>query len=208
MVSVMKEYKIRVLNAAPADWNDIPAALLDETPWMKDYVPQTQAQVVFVPGDAFYTRLTCRETNPKAVYHNFFEDVYKDSCMEFFAAWDNSKPDYINIEMNSNGAALIAVGPDRNARTRIDEKIEKPFCVTPSKTAETWSVTVRIPLADLAKIYGMDVSVFKAGYTFRGNFYKCGDETPVEHYNMWNRVGTEAPDYHRPEYFGTLVIGE
>jgi hypothetical protein len=42
------------------------------------------------------------------------------------------------------------------------------------------------------------------GKVFRANFYKCGDKLAVPHYVTWNPVGTVAPDYHRPEYFGLL----
>ena len=39
-------------------------------------------------------------------------------------------------------------------------------------------------------------------------FYKTGgaDITGNEHYGMWNEVGTENPDFHRPEYFGKFII--
>ena len=40
------------------------------------------------------------------------------------------------------------------------------------------------------------------------NFYKCGDLTVNKHYLAWQPVGTERPDYHRPEYFGPMVFGD
>ena len=61
-------------------------------------------------------------------------------------------------------------------------------------------------LSLLCKILGVDSHPFGHGYTFRGNFYKCGDETAIPHYGMWNPVGTENADFHRPEYFGDFVI--
>jgi hypothetical protein len=69
-----------------------------------------------------------------------------------------------------------------------------------------WQVTAEMPLKLLKKLLGCDSLPFGGGYTFKGNFYKCGDETAVAHYGMWNYVGTETPDFHRPEFFGTLVI--
>jgi len=202
----MKTYEIKMLDAVPADFSAVARAEMNEFVWMKEYTPVCYAQIVFVKGDGFYAKLTCEEENPTAVFHNFFDDVYKDSCLEFFAAYDNKDSRYVNIEMNSNGACLIAVGPDRYDRTPIDKIVGKPFTVTAEKKEKEWSVTAHITLADLQKIYGIAPDTFEKGYTFHGNFYKCGDETPVVHYGMWNPVGTPEPDYHRPEFFGNLVL--
>ena len=40
----------------------------------------------------------------------------------------------------------------------------------------------------------------------RGNLYKCSGPALHEHYGCWNAVGTAAPDFHRPEYFGDMLI--
>ena len=63
-----------------------------------------------------------------------------------------------------------------------------------------------IPTSLLCKILGVDTIPVGRGYTLRGNFYKCGDECVSAHHGMWNVVEVDAPDFHRPEYFGTLVI--
>ena len=57
----MKEYKVKMLDSLPADWSTVERVLLDETPWLTDYVPVTYGQVVFVRGDGFYCRMTCEE---------------------------------------------------------------------------------------------------------------------------------------------------
>ncbi len=203
---MMKKYQVKMLSAVPENFDEIEKAMLDEFVWLKAYKPVSYAQVVFVKGDGFYARLTCEEAHPKAVHTEWFSDVYKDSCLEFFAAFDAANPAYINIEINSVGASLIALGKDRYARTPIDTLISKPFDVQAEVEEGKWHVTVHIPLSDLEKIYGIKPEIFTVGYAFRGNFYKCGDETAIEHYGMWNPVGTAEPDYHRPEFFGTLIL--
>jgi hypothetical protein len=65
---------------------------------------------------------------------------------------------------------------------------------------------MHVSLGDVKKLYKMDTAVFKEGYSFRANLYKCGDETEVEHYNMWNRVETPTPDYHQLPYFGMMTL--
>ena len=33
---------------------------------------------------------------------------------------------------------------------------------------------------------------------------KCGDDLTVPHFLSWNPIKTEKPDFHRPEFFGTV----
>jgi hypothetical protein len=42
--------------------------------------------------------------------------------------------------------------------------------------------------------------------TWRANFYKCGDKTSHPHWLTWNPVDKPRPDFHLPQYFGTLVF--
>ena len=203
-------YRIPTLPAGTTadtvDWNAIPAASIDNYFWLEGHTPATTAKLVFVEGFGFLLRMTCAETAPKAVYTNYNEPVYTDSCMEFFCDWLGDGR-YVNMEMNANGTLLSCIGPDRHARTPVaDLSGGEIFPVEGVVCDGHWQVTAEIPTALLCKILGVNTIPFGKGYTFRGNFYKCGDETPIPHYGMWNPVGTEKPDFHRPEYFGALVI--
>ncbi|HBE13359.1 MAG TPA: hypothetical protein DCY74_04220, partial [Clostridiales bacterium] len=130
------------------------------------------------------------------------------SCLEWFACFDPVDGRYVNFEMNSNGALLSAIGAERNNRVRLDEliRVEELPPVVADKTATKWSVTITVSKAILEKIYGHPLS-FKSGFACKGNLYKCGDETPVEHYVMWNPVETKQPDYHVPAFFGDFIMG-
>ena len=44
-------------------------------------------------------------------------------------------------------------------------------------------------------------------HSLRANFYKCGDKTAHPHYLSWSPIHTEKPDFHRPEFFGELILG-
>ena len=203
-------YRIPTLPAGTAadtvDWNAIPAASIDNFFWYEGHTPETTARLVFVEGFGFILRMTCAETDPKAVYTEYNEPVYTDSCMEFFCDWLGDGR-YINMEINANGTLLSCIGPDRHARTPVaDLSGGEIFPVKGEVCEGQWQITAEIPASLLCRILGVESIPFGSGYTFRGNFYKCGDETPVVHYGMWNPVGTEKPDFHRPEYFGTLVI--
>ena len=45
-----------------------------------------------------------------------------------------------------------------------------------------------------------------SGLRLRGNFYSCGDLSPAPYYAAWSEVDTGTPDFHRPEYFGELLL--
>ena len=207
---VQKEYRIKTLPAATAvdaiDWTSVPVADVDTYLWEEGYTPTTTSQMVYVEDHGFVLRMSCREANPLVTYHNYNDPVYLDSCMEFFADWlcDGR---YINMEMNANGTLLSCIGPDRHARTPIADLSDGEIFPVQGEVCDGyWTVTAAIPTALLCKILGVDTIPFGKGYTFRGNFYKCGDETPIPHYGMWSPVGTERPDFHRPEYFGDFIM--
>ena len=205
-----RSYRVVTLPAAMApadvDWSAIPAAPIDNYFWLEGYAPAATAQLAYIEGFGFALRMTCEESSPKAVYRRYNEPVYTDSCLEFFCDWLGDGR-YVNMEMNANGTLLSCIGPDRHARTPIaDLSGGEIFVVKGEIEATSWNVTAYIPTALLCRILGVDSIPFGKGYTFRGNFYKCGDETPIPHYGMWSPVGTEKADFHRPEYFGDFIM--
>lgn len=203
-----KAYRIRIVQSPDIDWDSVAAADICEYVWGGTYRPAAQARLVFVSGDGFYARLNCREASPRTVYRNFFDPVYRDSCLEFFARWNCKSPDYVNIEMNSAGAMLAAVGPDRERRRPVTDFLPAPFQIKALSKNDDWSVTVRIGIEDLKKLTGLKEEMLVPGYTFWGNFYKCGDDTSIHHYGSWNPIALPAPDFHCPVHFGTLILGE
>ena len=209
-----REYRIVTLpvgtTADSVDWNAIPAAPVDNFFWLEGHTPVTAAKLAFVEGFGFILRMTCVEKDPLCRYHEYNEPVYTDSCLEFFADYVGSGA-YVNMEMNAGGTLLSCIGEGRGNRTPIKDICHGAiFPTVGSIHKDRWAVTATVSLPMLADLYGTDIATltekFISGYTFHGNFYKCGDETAVPHYGMWNPVGTENADFHRPEYFGALVI--
>ena len=102
---------------------------------------------------------------------------------------------------------MSCLGTDRHARVPVRDITGGSIPdVRGEILPDRWSVTAGIPATLLGKVYGSDPAVFTPGYSFRGNFYKCGDETAVPHYGMWIPVCADKPDFHRAEYFGDFVI--
>lgn len=135
--------------------------------------------------------------------------VSEDSCVEFFVSptCDNH---YWNFEFNCIGAVNASHRSERKNPTRLtDEEIARimrhascgtrPFCEL--EGLFSWNLLVVIPLSL------MDVKWEGKPVEMRGNFYKCASATSAPHYLSWNPIKTEKPDFHRPEFFGTIVLG-
>lgn len=203
----MREYRIySVSTMDDIAWDKLPCAPIDVYRWREGWTPRSEAKVVLVKDFGFVAHLTSEEDKPFARYTGFYDPVWNDSCLEFFVGFDNTRADYLNIEMNPIGAYLIGFAPSRDDRVKVTEIIEKPFPETAEINPGKWSVTVAISFEDIEKIYDLPKETFVSGYSFRGNFFKCGSEAPVVHYGMWNDTETAGPDFHVPEKFGKLVI--
>ncbi|HOW85375.1 MAG TPA: carbohydrate-binding family 9-like protein [Candidatus Aminicenantes bacterium] len=183
---------------------------MDRYLWLANgYEPRVEARLGWSPR-FLYVHFRVAEKPAPVRYSGFQDPVYKDSCVEFFIdACPEKKLGYVNFEMNSAGALLAAFGPDRDRRTPL--RTGDLAGLTVGRCQEdrpgvggSWAVWYNVPLELFRRLYGREIA---AGQQAAANFYKCGDETPVPHYGAWSPVGTPAPDFHRPEYFGRLVFG-
>lgn len=199
-------YVIKQVDSLP-DWETVEPISISEYNWGGDYRPKTTARLCYITEEGFLLRIECEEQNPKAVYFHDNDPVYKDSCLEFFV---NFKPHadssgYINFEGNANGSLLCGYGNSRHNRKMVKDFGTPQPKVKPFRESNLWGYELWIPLSLIRKIYSD--SSFKKGDILKGNFFKCGDETSIPHYGSWTKIGSPAPDYHLPEYFGTLEIG-
>lgn len=197
-------YRISIRNTV--DFTDAPKAEISCYRWAEDYTPRAFAQLIYVNGLGFALHMEAFETDPKAEYTVYNQPVYKDSCLEFFVNFNPAQPRYINFEMNSNGAFLCALRTDRKNKTPIHEILSDLPAVNAKRMEDRWTVDVFFTLPQIETLFGK--ASFERGDILKGNFYKCGDETPVPHFGMWSPIATEQPDFHRPEYFGSMIIEE
>ena len=187
------------------DFSDAPKAEISCYKWTEGYAPYAFAQVIYVDGLGFALHMEAYETDPKRVYTIYNQPVYTDSCLEFFVNFNPEQPLYINFEMNANGAFLSALRPGRKGKTPIHELLSDLPAVYAKQYEDRWTVDAFFALEQIEKLFGK--KTFAAGDVLKGNFYKCGDETPIPHFGMWAPIDVEAPDFHRPEFFGDLIIG-
>ena len=128
--------------------------------------------------------------------------VCVDSCMEFFFTPNESEQKYINLELNPAGTLHFNIGEGRGTREKVAFADKGVRVRTLISHGEGWKALIFVPYSLIDALYGKHENVFKA------NFYKCGDMTEKVHYATWNPVLTEKPDYHRPEFFGKVILSE
>ncbi|MDR1810489.1 MAG: hypothetical protein LBR34_08840 [Prevotella sp.] len=180
---------------------------IDSVNWREqfDYKPDAQFYIACTP-DALWLHFHVAGEKAHAVHTEDMAEVWNDSCVEFFV----KKPDeavYRNFEFNCIGYCVATI---RKSRTEGIEPLSPPELRSIERYASLgrqtidasgpteWEITVKIPAALLG------LSALKTGDVLLGNFYKCGDKTDRPHYVSWNKIDTEKPDFHRPEYFGIL----
>ena len=101
----------------------IPRFEISSFHWEKDGYSRPESSVRFcaVKNEGYYAFLESSESPVLARYTKRDDPVYTDSCLEVFIAPVSGRSEYINFEMNPNGAYLSQFGSERNGRVFIKE---------------------------------------------------------------------------------------
>ncbi len=171
--------------------------------WESDppYRPNTYFKMGVV-GEDLVAKLQCYEENPKAIYTERDDPMYKDSCLEFFVAPLEDREEYINVEMNSKGAFLCEFGKGKYDRVFLKTLTDASPIVEAFKGEDMqgafWGVTVKLTKDFLSEVFKTENIDFT---TVKANFYKCGDDCENPHYLAFSPVTTLPPGFHNPECF-------
>ena len=176
--------------------------------------PQTLCKLLY-DQDMLYGIFQVDDQYVRCVNTGFQTDVYKDSCVEIFL---QPKPagGYFNFEFNCGGALLASYVTDP---ARVNGRVSKCTPLTQDddrqiqryhnlpKVVESeitpkliWFLEFSIPFSVLAKYAGPLGEI--SGQTWRGNFYKYGNETSHPHWGSWSPV--RELNFHLPECFGSI----
>lgn len=176
------------------------------TPWpAHPYRPDVSFTVMHC-NDAILLKYSVNENYTQARFHGINDPVYNDSCVEFFIGFDHL-PYYYNLEFNCLGTALIGYGKDRHrellskdiiGKVRSYSTLQSGFSEGPCQ----WKLTVVIPF----DIFCYNNISTLAGRKAHANFFKCGEQLPQRHYCVWNHIDSPKPDFHLPEYFGSVIF--
>lgn len=175
--------------------------------WPKHpYCPKVSFRIGHIETEV-WLKFYVAENSVRALETRTHGEVYKDSCVEFFVSFDGIN--YYNFEFSCIGTPHLAYGTGRENRKFVPLPLMKNIVLQSSLGHQPfaekaggfeWSLTARIPVA----CFTFDSITSLSGVKATANFYKIGDSLAVPHYLTWNPVGTEAPDYHRPEFFGDI----
>ncbi len=204
----------RTQHAPALDADAWPAALqLDIAsfhPESSEHRPHTRVSLLH-DGEAIYIRFDVDDRYVRAVAQQHQEMVCRDSCVEAFLQPVPGRG-YINFEFNCGGTMLAyhVHGQFRQGQytpvadewlQRIDVFATLPRIVEPEISDPVqWRLAARLPLALFEQYFDQP-----RGSQWRGNFFKCGDETSHPHWASWQPVGDKL-DFHQPEKFGYLTL--
>jgi hypothetical protein len=219
----IKTYNVLTANQSPemyglwdgAAWHNVPALEVDNfRPESSAHRPQTLCKLLY-DQETLYGIFRVDDQYVRCVNTGFQADVYKDSCVELFLK-PKTTGGYFNFEFNCGGALLASYVTDP---TRIEGRVKEctplapeddcqirrysnlPVVVEPEIThSQIWFLEFSIPFAVLAKYAGPLREM--CGQSWRGNFYKCGNETSHPHWGAWSPV--HDLNFHLPECFGNI----
>lgn len=143
--------------------------------------------------------------------------VCTDSCVEFFF---EPVPGlgYFNLEMSAGGtplcyhitdarrvtdgfAAFSPLTPEELSSMVIVSTL--PRIIDPEITGPLdWALCAHIPLAPFARRLNCPLPV---PGRWRGNFFKCADDSSHPHWASWSSIGSEL-NFHQPSRFGTIEL--
>lgn len=180
------------------------------------FKPKTEAKMMYDENNV-YVIFRVKDRFVRSLVQEYNGNVSGDSCVEFFFAPDSNHPKrYFNLEINAGGTPLLFyIWPPypKEKFTKLDpEEIKQieiahslPAVVDPEiMDPVTWTIEYRIPLSVLEK--HSEVTKPGPGVTWKANFYKTAGRkhTSNPHYITWSFVDHPKPNFHLPQFFGTL----
>lgn len=206
MKTDMKKQYITYSFEKEPSWDDVPEGRLSFSNWDSKISYDTRFRMCFVRGEGIYLVMHTNETDIRAVNTARDENIWEDSCMEFFLCPFAHREEYLNFEMNSNGAWLCQFGKGKQDRVFLSTLTRQEPTVKAEVTDEGWSLNLFIPCELISEAFNES---FKADAgKLKGNFYKCGDLTSKPHYDSFEKMGLLPPGFHNPSCFAEIIITE
>ncbi|HUH32610.1 MAG TPA: carbohydrate-binding family 9-like protein, partial [Daejeonella sp.] len=180
---------------------------IDTAPWKQYNYKPTVRFAIAHSGNSILLKYYVTEKDVRTVFTEVNDPVYRDSCVEFFIALEDDD-NYYNFEFNSNGVCLASYGDGRENRKMLPiQSIRQIKCLKMAPRAvqdqnHYWELCIVFPLSIFYYHQLADIS----GKLVKANFYKCGDEVAEPHFLVWNNITSAEPDFHLPQFFGTLIF--
>ena len=184
---------------------------IDQVNWPESFPEKPEVTVeVENSQDRLFLKWHVRGEQLRAVTTEDQGPVWEDSCVEFFCQVPGD-PHYCNFETNCIGAMVGTrrLGKHEGIEPFTPEEMAqiKRKCSFPREAFEEkdglfeWTVELEIPLK---LIFRDKKPVFPQ--KLRANFYKCADKTKKPHYVSWQPIQLPTPNFHCPDFFGTIEL--
>ena len=198
-------YKTYVFENEPS-WDLVPEGRLSFSNWNSQTSYNTRFKMCFVRHRGISLRMSTDETDIRAVNTARDENIWEDSCMEFFLCPFAHREEYLNFEMNSKGAWLCQFGKGKTDRVFLSTLTSREATVKAQLYDGGWSLELFVPCELISEAFGEEFTA-DCG-VLKGNFYKCGDLTARPHYDSFVKMGSLPPGFHNPEHFAEIIITE
>lgn len=200
-----KVYETRVFENEP-QWDKVREGCLEFSNWDSKIHYNTFFKMCFVKNRGIFLKMRTDETELRCVNTKRDENIWEDSCMEFFICPFPDRKEYLNFEMNPVGAYLCQYGKERENRVFVKNLTSVEAEIRTETSENGWSLELFIPVKMISEIFGES---FRAqACTLKGNFYKCGDLTEKVHYDSFSKMTTLPPGFHNPDCFAEIIISE
>ena len=200
-----KQYRTYSFENEPL-WDEIPEGRLEFSNWDSKIHYDTRFKMCFIKDKGIILRMRTDETDIRAVNSDRDENIWEDSCMEFFICPFAHRKEYLNFEMNPNGAWLCQFGSGKYDRVFLKTLTDCEIEISAEVCSNGWSLEAFIPCELISEAYGEEFTADKAN--LKGNFYKCGDLTEKPHYDSFCKMSTLPPGFHNPDCFADIKIIE
>jgi cellulose/xylan binding protein with CBM9 domain len=224
MLSHYQIHKASTVLPLNADWNApawAGAQQLEIThfrPESGPHRPKTSVKLLY-SHDVLHGIFQVHDRYVRCVRSNYFDEVWKDSCVEFFAQPKTDRG-YFNFEFNCGGAFLCSyiIDPERTPNgfkkfTKLPWEVARHIQVRTSlpRIIESeisepivWTLQFFIPFALFEPFAGKLGKI--PGQVWRGNFFKCAEEVSHPHWASWSPV--DEFNFHLPKCFGQIRFVE
>jgi Carbohydrate-binding family 9 len=186
-------------------------------PQSSDHRPVTRVKLLH-EGSSVHALFKVSDCYVRAVRTEYQDDVWNDSCVEWFAQPKKGKG-YFNFEINCIGTLHVhyvedptrAAGGELKKSTPVPRQIGALVDIHHSiasvidseiKEPTEWYIEMEVPLIFFEPFVGPLGAL--SGQTWRANFNKCADQTSRPTWATWSPVS--EPNFHRPQEFGEIVF--
>lgn len=197
-------------------WRDAPVAAIDRYyKQSSDHHPRVEAKLTY-SSDRLYVFFRVGDRYVRCRQTNFQGMVCMDSCVEFFIQPGPGRG-YFNFEINCGGTLLVYY-IENAARTKTGFKKYTPLPWSLGKDVSIFHSLPRVVEPEIAEPAewmiesSIPLHLFEAyvgplgklgGQVWRGNLYKCADESSHPHWASWAPLGAQL-NFHQPRYFAAF----